>query len=124
MAKFLVTGGAGFIGSHLCDALLDDGHSVVVLDDLSTGRRINLDPRAELLIGDVADAGFVRAAMQGVAGCFHLAAVASVARSNEDWLGTHRTNQTGTVAVLDAARIERTPVVYASSAAVYGDTSD
>jgi UDP-glucose 4-epimerase len=62
--------------------------------------------------------------MQGVAGCFHLAAVASVARSNEDWLGTHHTNQTGTVAVLDAARGGRIPVVYASSAAVYGETGD
>jgi UDP-glucose 4-epimerase len=71
---------------------------------------------------DVADPAIVRRAMQGVDGCFHLAAQASVARTNKDWLGTHRTNQTGTVTVLDAARsYGPVPVVYASSAAVYGD---
>ena len=124
MADYLVTGGAGFIGSHLSDALLREGHTVLVLDDLSTGQHTNLDPRCKLIVGDVADAALVRSVMEGVVGCFHLAAVASVARSNEDWLGTHRANQTGTVTILDAARIKRTPVVYASSAAVYGDTGD
>jgi UDP-glucose 4-epimerase len=122
MALYVVTGGAGFIGSHLVDALLADGHAVRVVDDFSTGRRENLDPRADLLVGDVADAGLVRRAIAGADGCFHLAAVASVARGNEDWLGTHRSNQTGTIAVLDAARIAGSfPVVYASSAAIYGD---
>jgi UDP-glucose 4-epimerase len=122
MALFLVTGGAGFIGSHLADALLAAGHDVRVLDDLSTGRRDNLDPRCELLVGDVADRALMQRAMQGASGCFHLAAIASVARSNEDWCGTHRTNLSGTVAVLDAARQEGgLPVVYASSAAIYGD---
>ncbi len=119
----LVTGGAGFIGSHLVDSLLADGRRVRVLDDLSTGRRDNLDPRAQLIVGDVADPAAVAAAMAGVDAAFHLAAVASVARGNEDWLGTHRVNQSATVAVLDAARAAgRLPVVYASSAAVYGDT--
>lgn len=122
---YLITGGAGFIGSHLADALLRAGHAVRVLDDLSTGKRENLDPRCELILGDVADAGLVGRAMSHVAGCFHLAAVASVARSNEDWLGTHRVNATGTVAVLEAARAAGgTPVVYASSAAVYGDQGE
>ena len=122
MPTTLVTGGAGFIGSHLCDALLSVGHQVRVLDDLSTGRRENLDPRCTLVVGDVADAAAVLAAAKGVDAIFHLAAVASVARSNEDWVGTHRVNQTGTVAVLDAARaLGRIPVAYASSAAVYGD---
>ena len=129
--KYLITGGAGFIGSHLADALLAAGHRVRVLDDFSTGRRANLDPRCEVVAGDVGDPATVRAAMAGVDGCFHLAAIASVARGNEDWLGTHRINQTGTVCVLDAARTagrttgyeggRRLPVVYASSAAVYGD---
>lgn len=124
MSRYLVTGGAGFIGSHLVDALLSEGHAVRVLDDLSTGRRENLDSRAELLLGDVADPALVRRALAGVDGCFHLAAVASVVRGNEDWLGTHRSNLTGTIAVLDAARsTRRIPVVYASSAAVYGDQS-
>jgi UDP-glucose 4-epimerase len=94
---------------------------VRVLDDLSTGKRANLDKRAELVVGDVADPTTATTAMAGAAGCFHLAAVASVQRCNEDWVGTHRTNATGTIAVLDAARRDGSPVVYASSAAVYGD---
>jgi UDP-glucose 4-epimerase len=125
LALFLVTGGAGFIGSHLTDMLLAAGHGVRVLDDLSTGRLANLDPRCEFVRGDVIDPAAVAAAMAGVAGCFHLAAIASVARGNEDWRGTHLVNQTGTVTVLDAARAAGgVPVVYASSAAVYGNTGD
>ena len=121
MARYLVTGGAGFIGSHLTDALLVQGHEVRAVDDMSTGRLENLDPRAELIKGDVADAELMQIAMQGVAGCFHLAAIASVARCTEDWVATHRTNLGGTVAVMDAARRHgNVPVVYASSAAVYG----
>jgi UDP-glucose 4-epimerase len=122
MQRFLITGGAGFIGSHLADALLAAGAAVRVLDDLSTGKRENLDRRCELRVADVADPEAVRAAFADVDGCFHLAAIASVARGNEDWRGTHRTNQTGTITVLEAARdAGRRPVVYASSAAVYGD---
>jgi UDP-glucose 4-epimerase len=119
---FLVTGGAGFIGSHLTDALLASGAHVRILDDLSTGKRAQVDPRCELVVGDVADAALLRAAMHGTAGCFHLAAIASVARGNADWRGTHRINQSGSIAVFEAARdAGRLPVVYASSAAVYGD---
>ena len=124
MGKYLVTGGCGFIGSHLAESLTRDGHDVRVLDDLSTGKRENLPASAELLIGDVADAACVRRAMDGVDGCFHLAAIASVERGNLDWLGTHAANLTGTIAVFDAARRQDAagiPVVYASSAAVYGD---
>jgi UDP-glucose 4-epimerase len=121
LSRYLVTGGAGFIGSHLCDALRRDGHAVRVLDDLSTGSRTNLAPGAEFVAGDVADPAAVTRAMEGVDGVFHLAAIASVERGQQDWLGTHRVNLGGTIAVLDAARARRTPVVYASSAAVYGD---
>lgn len=128
MALYLVTGGAGFIGSHLVDALLARGDRVRVLDDLSTGRRDNLDPRAALTVGDVADAVAVAKAMDGVDGCFHLAAVASVELGNRDWLGTHRTNLTGAITVFNAARRAKpgmtVPVVYASSAAVYGDSTE
>ena len=121
MATYLVTGGAGFIGSHLADALLAAGHTVRVLDDLSTGLAANLDRRCTLIQGDVADDGAVARAMDGVDGCFHLAAIASVQRGNEAWGLTHRVNQSGTVAVLDLARAcGRVPVVYASSAAIYG----
>ncbi|MBM3546336.1 MAG: NAD-dependent epimerase/dehydratase family protein [Alphaproteobacteria bacterium] len=129
MGRYLVTGGAGFIGSHLVDALLARGDEAVVLDDLSTGHLSNLPPGVRVIQGDVADVNAVSSAVTGVDGCFHLAAVASVQRSNEDWLGTHRTNLTGTITVLDAARTagsngSQIPVVYASSAAVYGDAKD
>jgi UDP-glucose 4-epimerase len=124
MTIWLVTGGAGFIGSHLCDALLARGDAVRVLDDLSTGRRENLPPEVELSQGDVADASVVRDAMQGVAGCYHLAAIVSVERGVSDRPVMRRTNLTGTITVFDAARAARTPVVYASSAAVYGDARD
>jgi UDP-glucose 4-epimerase len=125
MARYLVTGGCGFIGSHLVDSLLADGNEVAVLDDLSTGKRENLDPRATLFVGDVIDPALVKQAMAGAEGVFHLAAIASVARSNEDWLGTHRANLTGSITIFDTARPREgaaaIPVVYASSAAVYGD---
>ena len=75
MGPYLVTGGAGFIGSHLVDALLAAGFRVRVLDDLSTGKRANLDPRAELIVGNVADPVAVRNAMRGAVGCFHLEGV-------------------------------------------------
>jgi UDP-glucose 4-epimerase len=121
VATYLVTGGCGFIGSHLSAALAARGHQVRVLDDLSTGFRANLVPGGELILGDVADADAVREAMRGVDGCFHLAAIASVERAVQEWGRTHRVNLSGTISVLDAAREGRRPVVYASSAAVYGD---
>lgn len=96
------------------------GNSVVVLDDLSTGRAAALPAKVELVRGCVTDAEQVAEAAAGTDGIYHLAAIASVARSNEEWLWTHRVNQGGTVAVLDAARRHGLPVVYASSAAVYG----
>jgi UDP-glucose 4-epimerase len=121
VALILVTGGCGFIGSHLCAALAARGDRVRVLDDLSTGSLGNLLPGAEFVRGDVAEAAIVKQAMDGVDACFHLAAIASVERGVKDWLGTHRANLTGTITVLDAARLRKVPVVYASSAAVYGE---
>ena len=127
MKRYLVTGGCGFIGSHLVDALLAEGHAVRILDDLSTGKYIHTSPRVEFIFGDVADPRVVADAIGGAEGCFHLAAVASVERGNADWLGTHRTNATGAIAVMDAARQAGSgapiPVVFASSAAVYGDAA-
>jgi len=120
MSSYLLTGGCGFIGSHLADALVGAGHRVRILDDLSSGRIGNAPEAAELVVGDVADEATVRSALRGVDGCFHLAAVASVQRSNEAALATHRSNLGGTVCILEAARSQHLPVVYASSAAVYG----
>ena len=122
MTLYTITGGAGFIGSHLADTLLAAGYRVRVLDDFSTGRAENLDPRCDVMRADVCDPAAMRRALAGASGCFHLAAIASVVRANEDWLGTHRVNLGGTITVLDAARaVGGLPVVYASSAAVYGD---
>ncbi len=125
MSTYLVTGGCGFIGSHLVDSLLADGHDVRVLDDLSTGKRDNLDARAKLTVGSITDRNAVAKLMDGADGCFHLAAVASVERCNQEWVDTHTINLTGTIAIFDAARAKgRAPVVYASSAAIYGDNPD
>lgn len=125
MACFLVTGGAGFLGSHLVDALLSQGHLVRVLDDLSSGHRANLPRQIQFLPGDITDPTTVEEAFEGIDGCFHLAAIASVVRSNREWLRTHEVNLTGTLNILNQARRLRhrreIPIVYASSAAIYGD---
>lgn len=117
---YLVTGGCGFIGSHLCAQLIARGHRVTVLDDLSTGRQESLADGAQLVTGSVLDGALVEMLMQQVDGCFHLAAVASVARATEAWVECHRINLTGAVHIFNAARAKKIPVVYASSAAVYG----
>jgi UDP-glucose 4-epimerase len=125
MTCILVTGGAGFMGSHLVDALLDQGHAVRVLDDLSSGNRDNLPREVEFIYGDVINAATVEQAFDDVDACFHLAAIASVTRSSREWLRTHQVNLTGTINIFDQARRLRSrreiPVVYASTAAVYGD---
>lgn len=125
---FLVTGGAGFIGSHLVDALLARGCSVRVLDNLSTGKPGNLPlehARLELIEGDVADAGQVRQAMRGCRAVVHLAAVASVQASVDDPVGTHQSNFIGTLNICEAMREQGLKrVLFASSAAVYGDNGE
>ncbi|MDB6144967.1 MAG: NAD-dependent dehydratase [Pseudomonas sp.] len=127
-APVLVTGGAGFIGSHLVDALLAKGYAVRVLDDLSTGKRSNLlmdNPRLELIEGDVADAALVARVAAGCQAVAHLAAVASVQASVEDPVRTHQSNFVGTLNVCEAMRqagIKR--VLFASSAAVYGNNGE
>jgi UDP-glucose 4-epimerase len=124
--KYLVTGGCGFIGSHLVDALSADGHVVRILDNLSTGTLTYKPPGVGFIHGDITEPGIVADAMDGMDGCFHLAAIASVERGNLDWVGSHRTNITGTVTIFDTARKADSPipVVYASSAAVYGENPD
>ncbi|WP_268798195.1 NAD-dependent epimerase/dehydratase family protein [Pseudomonas huanghezhanensis] len=127
-APVLITGGAGFIGSHLVDALLAKGYAVRILDDLSSGKRSNLpldNPRVELIEGDVADAALVARAAMGCQAVTHLAAVASVQASVDDPVKTHQSNFIGTLNVCEAMRqagIKR--VVFASSAAVYGNNGE
>ena len=125
MARYAVTGGAGFIGSHIVCRLVADGHEVRVVDDFSTGRAENLSgvrEAAALFEGDMCDAELLRRAFDGAECVFHQAALASVQRSVEDPISTNRANVGGTLQVLTVARecgVRR--VVYASSSSVYGD---
>ncbi len=143
----LVTGGAGFIGSHLVEALLRRGRKVRILDNLSTGkienleeatghgvahlggraksfRKVSLGDRGEFLRGDISDAEACRQACRGVGYVFHLAALGSVQRSVEDPLATHQANATGTLNMLQAAKEQGVKrFIYASSSSVYGNVS-
>lgn len=119
--RALVTGGAGFIGSSIVEALAADGADVVVLDDLSTGFGENVSPAATLVEGDVADEAAVRRAAEGCELVFHLAASRAVSRSVEQPLETDRVNVAGTLTVLLAARdAGARRVITASSSSVYG----
>lgn len=122
--RILVTGGAGFIGSHLTERLVASGHEVRVLDNLSSGRREYLTgvfDRIECVVGDIRDRGDCAFALRDRDAVVHLAAIASVPASMADPAGTHETNFGGTLALLDvAAQTHIRHFIYASSAAVYG----
>jgi nucleoside-diphosphate-sugar epimerase len=126
--NYLVTGGAGFIGSHIIERLVHDGHSVRVLDDFSAGKEENLAPfmdKIELVRGDIRNTEVVREVMKDIEVVFHEAALGSVPRSVADPQTTHDVNITGTLNILLAARdagVRR--VVYASSSSVYGETPE
>ena len=128
MARYLVTGGAGFIGSHVVEALLAQHHQVRVLDDLSTGTRENLAQardRIEFLKGDIRDARLVAQACQGIEYVIHEAAWRSVPKSMHDPVGYTEVNVVGTVNLLEAsvkAKVRR--VVCVSSSSVYGETTE
>jgi nucleoside-diphosphate-sugar epimerase len=127
MAKYLVTGGAGFIGSHLTEELVRRGHTVRVADSLVTGHRHNLDhiPDVEFLQGDLADLPVARRAVSGMDYVLHQAAIPSVPRSVKDPLESNHANVTATLNVLVAARdagVKR--LVFASSSSEYGDAPE
>lgn len=128
MAFFLVTGGAGFIGSNLVAALLGQGHRVRVLDNFSTGRRENLEPcleRIELIEGDLRSFQIVQEAVDGIDFVLHQGALPSVPRSIQNPIATNEVNVVGTLHVLQAALkagVKR--LIYASSSSVYGDNAD
>jgi UDP-glucose 4-epimerase len=123
---YLVTGGAGFIGSHIVERLVREGHNVRVLDNFFSGHEANLESfrgGVELIRGDIRDAQLVKEATQGVDVVFHEAALGSVPRSVADPITTHDVNITGTLNILLAARDAGAKrVVYASSSSVYGET--
>ena len=125
--SYLVTGGAGFIGSHIVERLAREGHRVRVLDNLFSGKEANLKSIAgdiELMRADIRDARSVATATEGVDVVFHEAALGSVPRSVADPMTTHEVNLTGTLNVLLAARDAKVRrVVYASSSSVYGETA-
>jgi UDP-glucose 4-epimerase len=123
--RALVTGGAGFIGSHLTEALLAGGHEVLVLDDLSTGRAENLEavsghPRLEVIVGTVTDESLVRKLVAGADVVYHLAAAVGVRLILDQPVGTIETNVVGTETLLRAARESRPRVILASTSEVYG----
>ena len=122
---YCVTGGAGFIGSHLVDELLDRGERVRVADDFSSGRRENVPPGVELVEGSVADPDVARRAVAGCRVVLHQAAIPSVPRSITDPVGSHHANVNGTLQILTAARdagVRR--VVFAGSSSVYGNAPE
>ena len=123
MGTYLVTGGAGFIGSHLAEALLTRGERVRIVDDFSTGRRENLPRGAELIEADLAAPGAAARAVRDCDYVLHQAAIPSVPRSVKDPLTSHRANVDGTLQLLVAARDARVKrVVYAASSSAYGAT--
>src|SRR5689334_13199750 len=125
MAHFLVTGGAGFIGSHLAEELVRRGHRVRVADALTTGKRSNLDhiEGVDFRQGDLADLAFAEDVVKGVEFVLHQAAIPSVPRSVDDPLTSHKSNVDGTLNLLLAARDARVRrLVFAASSSAYGDT--
>ena len=123
--KILVTGGAGFIGSHLTDKLIEQGHQVVVIDNLSTGRKENLNPEADFHNLDICEFEKIKPLFEGVDFVFHLAAIPRVPISVEDPIGTSKVNILGTINVFKAAidnKVKR--IIFASSSSVYGNQKE
>ena len=122
MSKILVTGGAGFIGSHLTDKLIEQGHNVVVVDNLSIGKKENLNPKTDFYNLDICDFDKIKPLFKDIDYVFHLAAIPRVPISVEDPIGTSKVNILGTINVFKAGIDEKVKrIVFASSSSVYGD---
>ncbi|MHA1482274.1 MAG: SDR family NAD(P)-dependent oxidoreductase [Candidatus Heimdallarchaeaceae archaeon] len=122
MSKIIVTGGAGFIGSHLADKLIEKGHDVVVIDNLSTGKKENLNPKADFHNLDIRNFDEIKDLFKDVDFVFHLAALARMPISVKDPVGTSEINIMGTINVFKAgidAGVKR--IIFASSSSVYGN---
>ena len=126
--KYLVTGGAGFIGSHIVDILSECGHDVIILDNFFSGRKENIshlkgNKKIHIVNGSITDLATLKKVRESVDSIFHEAAIASVARSVNDTVATNEANITGSLNILVAARDAGVKkVVFASSSSVYGDT--
>lgn len=120
MAKYLVTGGCGFIGSQLTTKLIENGHDVIIVDDLSNGTIIH--PEAIFVKQDITEYDSLSKLFSGINGCFHLAAIPTVSIDFDKWFDVHATNLDGSLNVFKAAlKAGNIPVVYASSCGVYGN---
>ena len=120
--KCLVTGGAGFIGSHLTDYLINEGHEVIVLDSLFSGKREYINSKAEFIKADIRDFGAIRPIFEGVDCVFHMAALVNVQESIDDPMVNHDVNVNGIVNVLEASRLACVKkFIFSSTAAVYGN---
>lgn len=123
MKKYLVTGGAGFIGSNLVDALINQGDSVVIIDNLSTGKRENINPQATFIQADIRNLDEIKPHFKNIDGVFHVAALPRVQLSIEQPIETNEINVTGTLNVLWAAKEAKVKrVVYSASSSAYGNS--
>lgn len=120
MSTYLITGGAGFIGSHLANRLIAEGHSVTILDLSGASKIENVNKNAKFINGSITDPDLLNKAFENIDICYHLAAVASVQKSIDHWHESHMVNLGATVAIFEIAAKKNIPVIYASSAACYG----
>ncbi len=120
MSSYLVTGGAGFIGSHLVNHLIAQGHYVTILDSCNLDKTKSINPKAKFISGSITDLDILNSAFNNIDTCYHLAAVPSIQKSIDEWYISNQVNLGGTIAIFDLASKKNIPVIYASSAAAYG----